>query len=224
MGHWGSCYPDWRKGSTNAHTEPHTYALSNKYRHALVNRRILLSWFFFHFSALLAVSLHETVRLISLHLTNIPSSIANSIHRFTSVTETSLGLRLPKANPIRQSLIAYLAFAGADAGYGYFSPNVPNSYELSFELRGADGRTELQSLRLASSDLGLRVASLVDQIGGASSPELREHMLKKIAAVIGRHRSRSEKYARFSFANHVANAGRICARKRQTAALLYATI
>lgn len=187
-----------------------------------MNRRILLSWFFFHFSALLAVSLHEADRLISLHLTNIPPSIANSIPRFTSVTGRSLGLRLPKANPIRQGLVAYLAFAGADAGYGYFSPNVPNSYELSFELRGADGRTELQSLRLAPSDLGLRVASLVDQIGGAPSPELREHMLKKIAAVIGRHNP-EVKNMRVSVSQiMLPTLDEYVRGKRQTAALLYA--
>src|SRR3954447_13334828 len=149
------------------------------------NRRILLTWFFLHFAAVLAVSLCETVRLISLDLTNVPPSIADSIHRFRSVAEAPLGLRLPKTSPIRQGLVAYLMFAGADAGYGYFAPNIPNSYKLSFELRSSDDQTEVQSLRLTSSDLGLRVASLVDQIGEGSSPELREHMLKKIAAVVG---------------------------------------
>ena len=187
-----------------------------------LNRRILLSWFFFHFAALLAVSLHETVRLISLHLTNIPPSIANSIYRFTSVAEASLGLHLPKTNPIRQGLIAYLTFGGADAGYGYFAPNVPNSYELSFELRGADGRTELQSVRLASSDLGLRVASLVDQIGGTSAPELREHMLKKIAAVIGR-RDPEVKNMHVSVSQvRLPTLDEYARGKRQTAVLLYA--
>ena len=130
-------------------------------------------------------------------------------------------MRLPKTNPIRQGLIAYLTLGGADAGYGYFSPNVPNSYELSFELRGADGRTELRSVRLASSDLGLRVASLVDQIGGAPAPELREHMLKKIAAVMAA-RSRSEKICTFQFRKSGCRRWTNMREVRQTAVLLYA--
>jgi len=186
-----------------------------------VNRRILLSWFFIHFAALLFVSVHETARLISLRLTNIPHSIADSIQRFTSVTETQLGLPLSKTNPLRQGLIAYLAFGGVDAGYGYFAPNVPNSYELSFELHGDDNRIELQSLRLDSSDLGLRVASLVDQIGGTSAPELREHMLKKIATIVARRNS-GVKNVRVSLSQVTSPTLEEYARgKRQTAVLLH---
>jgi hypothetical protein len=186
-----------------------------------VNRRILLSWFVIHFAALLFVSVHETARLISLRLTNIPPRIADSVRRGTSVTETQLGLPRSKINLLRQALIPYLACGGMDAGYGYFAPNVPNSYQLSFELHGTDDRIELRSLQLASSDLGLRVASLVDQIGGTSAPELREHMLKKIAMVVARRNS-VVRNVHVSLSQITSpTLGEYARGQRQTAVLLY---
>jgi hypothetical protein len=187
-----------------------------------VNRRILLSWFFFHFALLLVVSLNQTVRLISSRLTNIPRSIERWICSPTSAAEGPLELGLPKTSMIRQLLLAYLTCGGADAGYGYFAPNIPSSYELSFELRAADGQTELLSLQLGSSDLGLRVASLVDQIGGTPSPELREHMLKKMAAVVSR-RYPQVKTMRILLSQTILPTLEEYARgKRRTAVLLYA--
>ena len=61
-----------------------------------------------------------------------------------------------------------------------------DTYELTLELRYSDGRTETQIARSSNSALGLRVASLIEQIGSIPSPKLREHMLKKFATVFSR--------------------------------------
>ena len=142
---------------------------------------------------LIAVSLYETGRIIALSPTIIPSKIKDTVQRFGVLLEAPLGLRFAESNPIRQSLVSYLAFAGADGGYGYFAPGIPDTYELTFELYYPDGRTEMQVARLSNSALGLRVASLLEQIGGGPSPKLREHMLKKFARVVWRQHRQVKK-------------------------------
>ena len=162
-------------------------------RKCAVRKRILGAWFAFHFTCLIAVSLYETGRLIALSPTIIPSKIKDTVQRFGVLLEAPLGLRFAESNPIRQSLVSYLAFAGADGGYGYFAPGIPDTYELTFELYYPDGRTEMQVARLSNSALGLRIASLLEQIGGGPSPKLREHMLKKFARVVWRQHPQVKK-------------------------------
>jgi hypothetical protein len=97
-----------------------------------------------------------------------------------------LGQDLAASSPLRQTLATYLGLAGIDAGYGYFAPNVPNSYRLVFELRYPDGHTEHRLPRVNRPAAGLRLASLLDQIGRTQSNALREHMVKTIAGSVWR--------------------------------------
>jgi hypothetical protein len=103
-----------------------------------------------------------------------------------SAAATVLGLRLSESNPLRQTLATYLSFAGIDASYGYFAPNVPDTYKLVFELHYPDGHIETQLPGSRSGATDLRMASLLDQIGRTPSAVLREHMIKKLAAVVWR--------------------------------------
>jgi hypothetical protein len=103
-----------------------------------------------------------------------------------SVGGAMLGLHSAKSNWLRQGLVTYLSFAGIDADYGYFAPNVPNSYKLVFELHYPDGHTETQIPSAKSGAADLRLASLLDQIGHMPSDAFREYMIKKLAAVIWR--------------------------------------
>lgn len=147
------------------------------------------AWFGFHFACLIAVSLYQTVRLIVLSKTIITSKVVEAFAKLSAISEGPLGSRVARSGPVRQSLMTYLACAGADGGYGYFAPGVPDTYELTFELHYSDGRSETQIARSSNSALGIRVASLIEQIGGIPSPKLREHMLKKFATVFSREHS-----------------------------------
>jgi hypothetical protein len=112
-----------------------------------------------------------------------------ALKKLGAVSEASLGSRFARSDPVRQSLMTYLAAAGADGGYGYFAPGIPDTYALTFELRYSDGHTETQIAQSANTALGLRIGSLLEQVGGISSPKLSEHMLKNFATVLSRQHS-----------------------------------
>ncbi len=103
-----------------------------------------------------------------------------------TIPTTVSGEDLASSNPFRQALATYTALAGIDAGYGYFAPNVPTGYRLSFELHYADGHVERALPRVHSFSAGLRIAGLVDQIGRTRSEPLREHMVKMLAQSLWR--------------------------------------
>src|SRR2546430_4950778 len=67
---------------------------------------------------------------------------------FRSAASFVLGEDLQLGNPARNLVTSYLNAAGIEAGYGFFSPNVPSNYKLVFELhyaRSEEHTTELQS-------------------------------------------------------------------------------
>jgi hypothetical protein len=98
----------------------------------------------------------------------------------------ALGQRLPGSNPIRQALATYLHLAGIETSYGYFAPNVPGSYRLVFELHYPDGRMEYELPSVRSAAAGLRLASLLDQIGRTPYEAFREHLVKMLSMPIWR--------------------------------------
>jgi hypothetical protein len=102
------------------------------------------------------------------------------------ITAMILGQDLPSSNPLRRTLATYLGLAGIDAGYGYFAPNLPDSYQLVFELHYPNGHTEYRLPRVKSGAADLRLATLLEQIGRTGSNALREYMVKKLAETIWR--------------------------------------
>ena len=148
--------------------------------------RICLTWVVLHFLLIFGVACRETLWLVGHGLTLLPSSYKNDGQRAEAVPSAILGRDLPTSNLFRQALATYTCLAGIDAGYGYFAPNVPGSYLLSFELHYADGRVERALPRVHSFSAGLRMAGLVDQIGRTRSEPLREHMVKMLAQSLWR--------------------------------------
>lgn len=91
-------------------------------------------------------------------------------------------------NLFRKTLLTYLQLAGIDRGYGYFAPNVPANYRLVFELHHHDGRVEYELPAVGSDAAGLRLASLLDEIGRADYPPMREYLIKMMArSIYGHH-------------------------------------
>lgn len=145
-----------------------------------------LAWFVLHFLFVITISCRETLWLISYGLTILPSEYKNYSRKLESAAGLVLGLNLAKSDPLRQTLATYLSYAGIDVGYGYFAPNVPDSYQLVFELHYADGHIESRLPSVKSSAAGLRLAGLLDQIGRTHSDALRQYLVKKLAAAIWR--------------------------------------
>ena len=137
------------------------------------------AWFLLHFLFIIAGSSRETFGLIERGLTIIPSwSYFGAAEKITSAV---LAQNLLAANPLRRALATYLQMAGIERGYGYFAPNVPAGYKLVFELHYADGRVEHELPRVNGAAAGLRVASLLDEIGRTRSDAFREYMVKMLA-------------------------------------------
>jgi len=123
--------------------------------------RIYLAWIGLHFLLIITISCRDIVWLVAHKVTILPSSF-------------------------RRALLTYLHIAGIDRGYGYFAPNVPAGYKLVFELHYPDGRVEYELPGVNSAAAGLRVATLLDEIGRTRSDPLREYIIKTLAASVGR--------------------------------------
>jgi hypothetical protein len=149
-------------------------------------KSVCLAWFSLHFLLLITVSCREMLWLVARRLTILPGGPGSCSQRAERVASAILGQDLAASSLLRQTLATYLGLGGIDAGYGYFAPNVPNSYRLVFELRYPDGRTEQRLPRVNRPAAGLRLASLLDQIGRTQSDVLREHMVKTIAGSVWR--------------------------------------
>ena len=114
----------------------------------------------------------------------------------------------------RRGLPTYFHLAGIDRVYGYFAPNIPGSYKLVFELRYPDGRVDDQQPSVSSKAAGLRLASLLDEIGRAGSgPTARISDKRRHAFDLARS-SRCRVYPRHSRHKHFAHDRRV--RKGKT--------
>ena len=145
-----------------------------------------MAWFALHFLLNLLFSFRETLRLVAEGPTILPTSFKTFSRKAETTVSIALGQHLAPLNPIRQAVATYLNVAGIEAGYGYFAPNVPVSYKLVFELHYSDGRVEYELPSVSGAAAGLRLASLLDNIGRTPYAALREHLVKMLALSIWR--------------------------------------
>jgi len=144
-------------------------------------KRVYSACFLLHFLLITTVSCRETLWLLARGLTIFPSSFNRCSEKAETVASAVLGQHLPESDPVRQALATYLHAAGIETGYGYFAPNVPGSYKLVFELHYPDGHLEYELPRVSTAAAGLRVAGLLDKMGGPRYDALRETMVKMLA-------------------------------------------
>jgi hypothetical protein len=149
-------------------------------------RRVYLAWVGLHFLLIITVSCRDIVWLVAHKLTIFPAPFRAAAEKLEPIAASVLGAKLSTPNPFRLGLLTYLHIAGIDRGYGYFAPNVPAGYKLVFELRYPDGRVEYELPGVNSAAAGLRVASLLDEIGRTRSDPLREYIVKALAASVCR--------------------------------------
>ena len=144
-------------------------------------RSVYTLGFLLHFLLIVTISFRETIWVVARGLTIAPSSVRSLAERGEPVIEAALGRHLEASNPLRRGLSTYWHLAGIEGGYGYFAPNVPGSFKLVFEMHYLDGRVEYELPRVSSTAAGMRVASLLDQIGRARYEPLREYMIRSMA-------------------------------------------
>jgi hypothetical protein len=147
----------------------------------LSKKRVYLAGLALPLLLIITVSSRDTFWLLSKSKTIFPESCKKFWRRSEQIASTPLGQRLPPSNPVRQILTGYLHLSGIEIGYGFFAPNIPNSYKLVFELRFPDGRVEYKLPRVSNAASVLRVATLLDMIGRTRSEAFRQTMVKMLA-------------------------------------------
>jgi len=152
----------------------------------LRQQRVYLAWFVLHFLLIITISCRDIVWLVAHKLTILPAPFRAAAQRVEPIATGALGDNLSASNPLRRALLTYLHIAGIDRGYGYFAPNVPAGYKIVFELHYPDGRVEYELPAVNSGAAGLRVATLLDEIGRTRYDPLREYIIKTLAASIWR--------------------------------------
>lgn len=152
----------------------------------LHRKQLYLACFCFHFLFILTVCCRDTLYFIERGYTCLPGFLEPHAQKAETMLSTALGTDLETSHPARQVLNTYSHLAGIEAGYAFFAPNVPNSYKLVFELHYPDGRIEYDLPHVSNRGAGLRLATLLDNIGDTPSDELREVMVKMIAFSVWR--------------------------------------
>lgn len=129
----------------------------------------------------MAVASRETLWLMGHGATILPAFLESSWQKTESIAAATLGENFGSTNPARQTISTYLHFAGIESGYGFFAPNVPDSYKLVFELHYLDGHVQYERAGAGGAESTLRVASLIDELGRTTSDPMREVMMKLLA-------------------------------------------
>ena len=155
-----------------------------------------------------------------------PTILSVSFNNFSQKAETALsaalGQNLSASNPVREALNTYVQFAGIEAGYGYFAPNVPGGYRLVFELQYPDGRLKYELPSVSSAAAGLRIAGLLDNIGRTRYDALREILVKTLAQSVWREHPDVESVRAIVGSIRLPTAREFTEGKRQSYEFLYA--
>jgi hypothetical protein len=135
---------------------------------------------------IVSVSCCDTLRIVAEGPTILPVLFKNFSQKAKTAFSAVLGQKPTASNPVREALNTYVQFAGIEAGYGYFAPNVPGGYRLVFELHYRDERVEYELPSVSSEAAGLRLASLLDSIGRTPYDALREILVKTLVQSVWR--------------------------------------
>jgi hypothetical protein len=147
----------------------------------LSRRRLYLGWLLLHAFLVLIVSIQQTFWVMAEGYTSLPKFLEKYWWKVEAVSTEALGQTLSLSNPLRQSVSAYINATGIEGGYGFFAPSVPDSYKLVLEMHYSDGRVEYELPHVSDTATGVRLATLLDQIGRTGYDPLREIMIKMLA-------------------------------------------
>ena len=152
----------------------------------LGHRRMCVAWLALQLLLIVSFSSRDTLQSIAEGPTILPPSLKSSSEKAEAVLSAALGQRLRTSNPYREALATYVNLAGIEVGYGYFGPNVPGTYKLTFALQYPDGHVEYERPQVSSAAAGLRVSRLLDEIGQTNYDTLREILVRMLAQSVWR--------------------------------------
>ncbi len=144
-------------------------------------RRLYLGWFLLHAFLVLIVSIQQTFWVMAEGYTSLPKFLEKYWWKVEALSTEALGQTLSLSNPLRQSVSAYINATGIEGGYGFCEPSVPDRYKLVLEVNYPDGRVEYELPRVSDTAAGVRVATLLDQLGRTGYDQMREIMIKMLA-------------------------------------------
>ena len=177
---------------------------------------------FLHLFFVAVVSCRDTFSALAAIRTNSGRSFEGGWSRAEKITDIILGEQAAASNPLRQAVSAYTHAAGIESGYGFFAPNVPNSYKLVFELQYPDGRVEHELPQVHSAAAGLRLTNLFDYIGRSHYSALREVMLKLLAFAVWREHPEATLVRTVFGIVHLPTAAEFAEGKAESYEFLYA--
>jgi hypothetical protein len=148
--------------------------------------RLCVTWLALQLVLIVSFAGRDTLRSVAEGPTILPRSLKSCSKKVEGIVSAALGQRLAASNPYREALATYVNFAGIELGYGYFGPNVPGTYKLTFALQYPDGHIEHELPYVSSAAAGLRVSRLLDEIGQTKYDTLREILVKMLAQSVWR--------------------------------------
>ena len=146
----------------------------------MARHRYLVGFATIHLALVLLVCCRDTFGIFAEAHTIFPSGLKNFWGGSAARFSTALGEDLSLRNPVRNAVAIYLNGAGAEAGYGFFAPNVPTNYKLVFELRYPNGQTEYELPTVADAATAFRLESLLDRIADVNYEPMRQVMFQML--------------------------------------------
>jgi hypothetical protein len=154
----------------------------------MLSKRIYAAWFIVHFCLITAVCFAGIFSLITEGATILPSALEKYARKAELIAAFALGKEAAASSPVRQGIATYLHFAGIQAGYSFFAPNIPGYHRLTLELYYEDGRIEHESPHVLGRAAALRLDSLLDRLADQRYEPIREVVVKMLALSIWRER------------------------------------
>jgi hypothetical protein len=153
------------------------------------SKRIYAAWFGIHFFLITAVCSAGIFSLVAGGSTMLPSALDKYARGAELIAAWCLGKQARASSPVRRGIATYLHFAGIQAGYTFFAPNIPGYHRLTFEVYHDDGRVEYVSPHVRGKAAALRLDSLLDRLADQRYEPIREVVVKMLALSVWRERS-----------------------------------
>lgn len=139
-------------------------------------KNVYLALLALHLFFITAICVRQLSWLIATGLTIIPAPIGSPAEKSGSTTVKQ------RFNPAKQLFVGYLHCAGIEGAYGFFAPNVPESYKLAFEFHNRDASLEYDLPSVDSRAAELRLGSLLDAIGQSDSERYRRILIRMLTS------------------------------------------
>jgi len=152
----------------------------------MLSKRIHAAWFVVHFFLITAVCFAGVFSLIAEGSTMLPSALEQYARDAELAAAWVLGKQTSAKSPVRRGISTYLHFAGIQAGYTFFAPNIPGYHRLTFELYYEDGRIEYELPQVMGRAAALRLDSLLDRLADQRYEPIREVVVKMLALSVWR--------------------------------------